>query len=123
MPLTLKALNEILTAVETRWGTFRTGDDGASLWLQFVLKAPDYTLAAEAYMGGVPVKAYHGRKWRISRHMTKREVVGTAFAAVMAATEHEVREGFKWHGLAVFGPHIPLDALARAAEEIADARA
>lgn len=116
-------------------------------WLQFVLKAPDYarevtskdlcqccqTGAACIHSkfcrgNGVPLPQgnssaeWRGRKWRISRYSTGREVVGTAFMAVMAAMEHETREGFTWQGRAVFGPHIPLVDLAFAAEAEPDAR-
>lgn len=51
------------------------------------------------------------RKWRISKYMTKSEVVQTAFAAVLAANEHEVREEFHYRGVNIFGPHFDVDHL------------
>src|SRR4051812_18073238 len=33
-----------------------------------------------------------GRKWMLSPHMTKSEVIQTAFKAIMTALEHETRE-------------------------------
>lgn len=135
--LSLAGLEAILGVIKTPLGTFRTGQDDpppqvgyalvpkwdmtgnneappvyrGPLWLQFVLKAPDYhTSPAEN------PKEWRGRKWRVSRYSTQREVVGTAFAAVMAAMEHEVRECFTYVGSAVFGPHIPLDALVYSAD-------
>lgn len=52
-----------------------------------------------------------GRKWFLSPHMTKSEVVQTALKAVLAWEEHEAREKFKYRGQAVFGPHLDVDAL------------
>lgn len=53
----------------------------------------------------------HGRKWMLSPHMTKSEVIQTAFKAVMTAMEHEVREKFRYKGKPVFGPHFNVDTL------------
>ena len=52
-----------------------------------------------------------GRKWRISKYMTKSEVVLTAFKAVLAAEEHECRERFRYRGEAILGPHFDVDSL------------
>lgn len=53
----------------------------------------------------------HGRKWLLSHHMVKSELVGTAMKAVLTAEEHEVRECFRYNGKAIFNPHIDVDAL------------
>ncbi len=60
---------------------------------------------------------WRGRKWRLSPYMTEGEVVRTAFLAALAFVEHELREGFRYEGAAVFGPHIPIRALIDAARE------
>lgn len=52
-----------------------------------------------------------GRKWLLSEHMTKSEVVQTAFKAVMTAEEHETREKFLYKDKAIFGPHYDVDFL------------
>ena len=52
-----------------------------------------------------------GRKWRLSVHMTKSEIVQTALMAVLAAVEHEARERFLYKGKPIFGPHHDVDAL------------
>ncbi len=52
-----------------------------------------------------------GRKWMLSPHMTKSEVVQTAFKAVMTAIEHETREKFRYRSTAIFGPHFNVDDL------------
>ena len=53
----------------------------------------------------------HGRKWLLSPHMTKSELVQTAFKAVLTAEEHEARENFFYQGKPVFGPHLDVEAL------------
>lgn len=53
----------------------------------------------------------HGRKWLLSEHMTKSELVQTAFKAVVTALEHEAREHFLYKGRPVFGPHFDVDEL------------
>ena len=52
-----------------------------------------------------------GRKWMLSPHMTKSEVVQTAFLAVKTAEEHEMREKFTYCGRPIFGPHQDVDTL------------
>lgn len=59
-----------------------------------------------------------GRKWLLSPHMTKSEVVQTALKAVLTAVEHEAREHFLYRGRAVFGPHYDVDALHEIAESV-----
>jgi hypothetical protein len=92
--LSLADLYYILGRTSTPYGTFRAGDDGpAFFWLQFVMRAPDAT-RAEA-----DCAEWRGRKWRVSKYSTEREVVGTAFAALLTALEHEARESFRWRTL------------------------
>lgn len=50
-----------------------------------------------------------GRKWYLSPHMTETEIVQTAFKAVLAAEEHEVREFFEYKGRKVFNPHFDVN--------------
>ncbi len=59
---------------------------------------------------GQPI-LWHGRKWALSTHMTRSEVVQTAFKAVVTALEHEARERFRYRGESVFDPHYDIDAL------------
>lgn len=77
---------------------FRTSDNDDDLWIQVV----DHNLGAVA----------NGRKWRISAHATKSEVVQTMFMAYLAWLEHEAREAFTYRFQAIFGPHFDVDALA-----------
>lgn len=59
---------------------------------------------------GLPME-WTGRKWMLSPHMCKNEIVSTAFKAVMTAMEHEIRENFRYRGVAIFNPHLDPDAL------------
>lgn len=54
-----------------------------------------------------------GRKWFLSKHACKAEVVRTAFKAVLAAEEHEACEHFWYKGTAIHSPHLDPDAVAR----------
>ena len=61
-------------------------------------------------MTGQPLE-WGGRKWFLSPHMTKSEVVQTAFKAVLTAVEHEAREQFLYRGKTIFDPHYDVDQL------------
>lgn len=52
-----------------------------------------------------------GGKLYVSPHSTTSEVVQKCLGAVLAFSEHEVRETFKWKGRAVFHPHYNVDEL------------
>lgn len=56
-------------------------------------------------------EGWRGRKWALSPHMVKSEIITTAFKAVMTAIEHEARESFLVEGYPIFGPHISVDVL------------
>lgn len=58
-----------------------------------------------------------GRKWYISKHMVRSEIVQTAFKAVLTACEHEVRERFLYRGKPIFGPHFDVDRLVELCEK------
>jgi hypothetical protein len=59
----------------------------------------------------LPSEIQGGRKWRISEHMTKSEIVQTMLAATLAWFEHEVREAFMYRGENIFSPHYDVDQL------------
>lgn len=58
------------------------------------------------------MKVHKGRKWLLSVHMTETELFNTAFKAIQAAEEHEMRERFLIDDTAVFNPHVDLNDLA-----------
>lgn len=66
--------------------------------------------AAACNVTGAPLP-WRGRKWFLSPHMTDGEIVQTAFAATMAAVEHETRETFTYRGHAIFDPHYDIERL------------
>ncbi len=51
------------------------------------------------------------RKWKLSPHMTRSEIVQTALKALLTALEHEAREQFLYKGQPIFGPHFDVEAL------------
>lgn len=54
---------------------------------------------------------WHGRKWYLSDHMTKDEIIKTAWCAFEAAVKHEIMEGFKVDGKVLFNPHVDFESL------------
>src|SRR5689334_13519276 len=53
----------------------------------------------------------HTRKWQLSEHMVKSEIVQTALKCLLTSAEHRVREHFLYRGERVFGPHYDVEAL------------
>lgn len=51
------------------------------------------------------------RRWLIRPEASRSEIVQTAFACVLTAMEHEIREQFLYRDRAVFGPHHGVDEL------------
>lgn len=102
--MTRNQIESILREVKYLDWTFHLGQDGDRLYLQVQFWAVDRatTEAAEQRC----------RKWMLSPHMTKSEIVQTAFKAVLTAIEHESRELFTYKGKAIFGPHFHVDFLA-----------
>lgn len=79
--------------------------DAGHWYLQAVYLHPDIVT-------GLPERQYT-RKWLISQHMTKSEIVQTAFKCCITSMEHRCREAFKYRGKRIFGPHFDVDALHR----------
>lgn len=88
----------------TRFGWIVGNDDGRC-YLQIIFDARD-----NDHQGVLP-KPQTGRKWFLSPHMTKSELVRTLFMAILAVVEHETRELFTYKNTAIFGPHIDIEAL------------
>ena len=51
------------------------------------------------------------RKWMLSFHMVKSELVQTALKMLLTSHEHRTREHFKYRGERVFSPHFDVDAM------------
>lgn len=92
----LPTLNLVLSAIEYQGWAFMTETMGEGLYLQ-----------VKFFDNGIQT----GRKWYISTHATRSEVVQTALFAVLTALEHEAREAFTYRGVAIFAPHYNVDRL------------
>jgi hypothetical protein len=111
---------EIVEQITFRDWRWRLGQDDHRMWLQVEFDAPD----AECRCATRPQLCGHhkpriqrGRKWFLSAHMTRSEIVQTALMAALAAVEHEAREDFRYRGQAVFAPHFDVEALRLLASE------
>lgn len=58
------------------------------------------------------------REWLIRPTMSEGEIVRTAYAAVTRSYMHIVSEHFTYKGKRVYGPHIDIDALLNACEQV-----
>src|SRR4051812_14184916 len=101
--MTLDEMRALLNFIVYKDWHFHLGEAKGVRWLQVRFSALDL-------VSGKP-HAQHGRKWLLSEHMTKSEIVLTAFKAVLTAEEHEVRESFKYFGRAIFNPHVDVETL------------
>jgi hypothetical protein len=105
--LALMTRSEIQRLVERctfRDWTFRLMDKGDGFLVQVVFWAQD------AETGSLTEQRC--RKWYISSHACRQEVVGTCWAAVKAAVLHEAAEDFRYQGKPIYAPHADPDALA-----------
>lgn len=59
-----------------------------------------------------------GRKWDISGFATESEIVFTVWKAFLTFVEHEMRENFTYKGKKIFDPHIDVNALLVACEQL-----
>ena len=104
-----KELESILADVKFRDWELRVGEDETAYWIQWRFMAVDTSGARpEAVLQPC-------RKWRISRYMTKDEVVRTAWLGVETAVRHEAREEFHYKGVAIYNAHIEVDELVKIA--------
>lgn len=101
--LTALDIEAIVAQVRYKDWQFRVCERAGALYLQVHFIAPDADTSEPTLQ--------HGRKWLLSPHMTRSDVVSTALKAVLAAEEHEAREQFLYRGVAVYGPHIDVEQL------------
>lgn len=52
-----------------------------------------------------------GRKWWLSTHMCKNEVIRTAYKALECAVKHEMDEMFTYRGAQIMSPHLDYDVV------------
>ena len=101
--MTTSEIASVIADVECGAFSFHVWEERGRPILQVRFQAPDL-VTGEAEL-------QHARKWFLSPHMTRSEVVTTALKAVLTAVEHETREAFRYRGRPVFGPHIDVEAL------------
>lgn len=94
----------VLAAVKYKDWRIHIGVDGDRLYMQWKFQA-QCSKTGE-------VCGQLSRKWYLSKHMTRSELVGTAFKAALTAEEHECREHFTYIGKRIFNPHIDVIELA-----------
>ena len=103
--MTAEGTAYILSLVSYKDWRFHLDAEGEQWWLQVRWEGRDSFTGEQVEQ--------HGRKWLLSPHMVKSEVVQTALMAVLAVEEHEAREGFKYRGQRIFGPHLDVEAVVR----------
>lgn len=102
--MVISELTSLLSRLKYKDWWFELGGEAPDkIWLRVEFNTWDPRTRAK-----YPAK---GRKWLISQHMVKSEIVATAMKAVLTAEEHEARENFLYDDRAIFGPHIDVDAL------------
>ncbi len=57
------------------------------------------------------------RKWYVSLHSTKSEIVQTCLKCILTSMEHRAREHFTYRGERIYGPHFDCDSLVYVATE------
>lgn len=103
--MTINDIREIRTYIQYKNWWFAVGSAGElGNWIQWRFFAPDSDSGE--------TKIQHCRKWLVSSHATRSEVIQTAFKAALSAEEHECRELFKYCGESVFAPHFDVHELA-----------
>lgn len=101
--MTLEELNAILSDVRFLDRRFVATKKGDGFLVQIQYEEPDVTT-------GVPA-TQKGRKWYVSAHSVKSEVVRTCLKAALTSMEHVTREHFFYRGARIFSPHFDVDRL------------
>lgn len=79
------------------------GPMGGGFYIQLRYEEPDINTGE--------VSTQYCRKWYISKHSTKSEIVQTVLKACLTSVEHMVREHFRYQGVPVLTPHYDIDLL------------
>ncbi len=54
---------------------------------------------------------WSSRKWFLSPHMCKNEIIRTAYKAIECAVAHEMNENFLYKGVAIMTPHMDYEEI------------
>jgi hypothetical protein len=98
----MRAILRDVTFEGYTFGVFQTSD-GRPNYLQGSYPEGDISTGARTVQTT--------RKWYLSEHMTKSELVQTALLCSLVSAEHRVREHFRYRGKRIYGPHFDCDSL------------
>jgi len=101
--MTIDEIREVVSLIDYPEYTFEVFETNGVLYLQARYLEADI-------ISGKP-EWQHTRKWQLSEHMVKSEIVQTALKCILTSFEHRVREHFLYRGERIFGPHFDVDAL------------
>lgn len=112
--LSVEEITDIVNSVAYKDWTFEViAEPEKDIFIRVRFKAQDPATGYE--------QSWNGRKWVVSMHSTRSEIVQTCLKAVLTAEEHEAREQFMYCGKAIFGPHLDVDWMREHAGQL-DAR-
>lgn len=101
--MTLTQIRAIVALCEFEGFNFDVLENGDCMYLQAAWLEPCIATGKSSLQ--------QSRKWLLSPHMTKSEIVQTCFKLALTAVEHRTRESFLYRGRRIFGPHFDVDAL------------
>jgi hypothetical protein len=104
--VTRAELEDILIDITFRDWWFEVQKKGDGFLMQARFMAPD----ANNPDSGPTLQTC--RKWYVSSHSVKAEIVRTAWKAIEAAVLHEAQEEFRYKGKVIYNPHLDPDQLA-----------
>ena len=100
--LTLSQMKEVVAWTECEPYAVTLFRDDGSLYMQVSAVLPDPVTG--------DVSQHRGAKLLVSKYSTESELVQKALGAILAFEEHEIREKFRYRGVALFNPHIDVRA-------------
>lgn len=95
---------------------FRVLEKGDGFLVQVRFHAPD------SFKPGAEPTLQSCRKWYVSSHASKDEVVRTCWKAIEAAVLHEAQEAFKYRGVPIYNPHLDPDHQVQVRQKILSRR-
>ncbi len=95
----LTMLRSIVDRVDFLDWKFQLQRDGPRLYLQLSFDRRAY------------------RKWLLSYHMSRAEIVETCYQAAADAVLHEMRENFRYNGTRIHSPYVDPDDLVEIAPQ------
>ena len=97
-------IREIVSNISYLDWEIRLKHDGDRPYVQVYGHGPDPK-------DGMKDAQWSGRKWFISPHMCKNEIIRTAYKAIECAVAHEMNEVFLYKGVAIMTPHMDYEEI------------